>query len=200
MCYLNRHSTRCSTHSASSLSRRTPPASPATRLRNATHDWITSEAGDLDIACCWHVPERVRAADKGWDELWLEKYMRRYLNKLDRRIYKAAHKNRGMRITRFITLEHGAGVGWHAHGLIGTPEHMDQPSMCAAIEQLWRQHTGVYEENRRFEQRCVWVEPKHADYLGYSLKQSINVTEQPIGGLRGIVDLHNTYLPQRERR
>ena len=168
----------------------------AQRTRIEELRWLSAHSQTWNIAVTWHVPEPMRAFYNGYNqrwryiEDWLSNELRRYLNKVDRHIYKAAHKNRSMRLPRIITLEHADTVGWHAHGLLTNPPHLDEPTTQQILATHWHRHTARF-ATARFEQRLFWAEPVNGNYLGYITKHT-----KHLGGTLGFIDLSNTYLPQ----
>ncbi|MEJ1938745.1 hypothetical protein WDZ92_51775, partial [Nostoc sp. NIES-2111] len=103
-------------------------------LKSAADSWVNAQGIQWDIAACWHLPVCDIGSDIDDVEIRVGKKLRRYFNTLDRHIFKAKHK-RGFRVRRFITLEHAAGVGWHVHGVLETPQHVEQATLIDQVRQ-----------------------------------------------------------------
>lgn len=113
---------------------------PAQKLKEAYRQWGKTPEFHWDICATWHIPNAMRERDDGKDDRWHECEMRKYFNAVDRRIYKAAHKNRGQRVCRWMMMERAGGVGWHSHGLMQTPAHMSPQAFIDVLESLWHRH------------------------------------------------------------
>ena len=153
-------------------------------------NWIADTGIKWDLAASWIIPDAMRNAQRGWDDIWLEKQMRLYFNKLDRRLLRSRHRRYSQRIPRFITLENSTGVGWHAHGLLATPEHINQDIMIGAVKELWLEHVADY-QSRLSPIRLAWCQPVTSGYLWYSTKHSFGSFQANTGS----IDSFNTYLP-----
>lgn len=143
-----------------------------------------------DICATWHVPLEMKRDSFGWDDRRHEVEMRKYFNALDRRIYKAAHKNRGARVLRWVVMERAGGVGWHSHALLKTPDHMSQQEFIDELCGLWNQHCGI-KNGSRFQSHLFKAELVGGDFLGYTVKAILGDEDA-----NGVIDLHNTYLPK----
>jgi hypothetical protein len=165
------------------------PLTHAQRTRIAELRWLNAHSQTWNIAVTWHVPYAMRAHYRGYNEDWLTRELRRYLNKVDRHIYKAAHKNRSVRLPRIITLEHTDTVGWHAHGIISNPSHLDEQTTQNILAKHWHKHVARF-ATERFEKRLFLAEPINSNYLDYITKHT-----KDLEGTKGFIDLANTYLP-----
>ena len=158
------------------------------RLTVAQHSWLSERSSLWNVAACWHVPDAMRAHYKGYDAHWLSKELTRYFNAVDRRIFKAAHKNRGARLPRIITLEHDDAVGWHAHGLLDCAEGMNEDETIGILDPLWKRHTERFATGK-FEKHISYFSYDNGNYLGYCLKRLGRQDDT-----QGILDTRNTYF------
>jgi hypothetical protein len=172
-----------------------PTLTHAQRTRIAELRWLNANSHTWNIAVTWHVPNEMRTYYNGYNQTWrhiedwLSNEMRKYLNTVDRAIYKAAHKNRSIRLPRIITLEHTETVGWHAHGIISNPLHLDEQTTQNILAKHWHKHVARF-ATERFEKRLFLAEPINGNYLGYITKHT-----KDLEGTKGFIDLANTYLP-----
>ena len=140
-----------------------------------------------------HIPNRLRSDLKGWDDIWLEKQLRLYFNKLDRCVFKVDHRRRGKRLKRVITLEKTATVGWHAHVSISTPPAIDQAWLIEQMHRLWHQHVGK-DQTGKFEDKLFWAEPAQGNYVEYSFKYAFQKAGSGQTDRSAIFDPVNTNL------
>ena len=157
--------------------------------KRAALRWINAGASQWDLAVSWHVPQAMRIDQNGWDDHWLSMQLHHYLNKVDRRLFHAACRNRNVRLPRFITLERTDTVGWHAHGLISTPAGMDQSDVAQTLAQQWHHHTRAYPAGK-FDGHLFWCEPNEGHQASYILKNAI----EPKDAYSGIIDARNIYF------
>ena len=157
-------------------------------LKEAADDWVSATGIDWDIAACWHLP--LSDIDGGVEqaELHISRKLRLYFNKLDRRVFKAQHK-KGFRVRRFITLEHAASVGWHVHGILATPSHVDQRQFITEVQQVWL-HCAQHDKIGLPRTNLAWCEAIRDSYARYTTKNSFGATQFA----RGAIDLHNTFF------
>lgn len=165
-------------------------------------DWLqfaTSHGLNFDISICWHVPNRMRWAElgdlvdadgRGWTAHWLQRKLKHYLNKLDRRVLKSAHRNKHVKIWRLVTTEYAEGVGWHAHGLLATPQGHDRSTIINWATWMWINELGDEYENA-FVPYLVQASETRADYLGYISKTFGQINDDMVG----TIDLENTHFP-----
>ena len=159
------------------------------KLKEAQLRWLGEKSKYFNIAACWHVPSAMRTHYRGYDADWLAKELTRYFNKVDRRIHKAAHKNRGNRLQRIITLEHDDKVGWHAHGLLDCAFGMNEDETIAVLDKLWKEHTDRFATNK-FEKHLTYFSYDQGNYLQYCLKRLNRQDDKALG----ILDTKNTYF------
>ena len=159
-------------------------------LRIAQQRWLREHSKHWNVVACWHVPNAMRKHYKGYDEHWLSKELTRYLNKVDRCIFKAAHKNKGARLPRIITLEYAEAVGWHAHGLLDCAKGMNEDETISVLKRCWDMQTERF-ATEKFEKHLSHFGYDNGFYLTYSLKQTYRQNEQA----QGILDLRNCYFP-----
>ena len=161
------------------------------KIQQALRKWAVPPRIKWDISATWHVPNALREKNGGWDDRWHECEMRKYLNAVDRRIYKAAHKNRGTRVYRWMAMERAGGVGWHSHGLLQTPPHMSDEEFIAVLQSLWHKHCNA-KNVPRFASKLFKAELVKRDFLGYTIKGIFDLSEEA----DGVHDAHNTVLPK----
>jgi len=161
------------------------------RIQQALQQWGGAPKLKWDISVTWHVPNSLRERNNGWDDRWHECEMRKYFNAVDRRIYKAAHKNRGQRVLRWMVMERAGGVGWHSHGLLQTPLHMSHEAFIDELKSLWLKHCGM-KNDERFKSRLFEAKLIESNFLGYTIKGIFGLNEDA----DGVLDAHNTVLPK----
>jgi hypothetical protein len=152
-------------------------------------DWIKNTGVKWDVCATLHVPAAKRKAEQGWTADWLSNELRHYFNRLDRRIFKSAHRYHGARVKRFITLENGGGVGWHAHALLRTPAGVLQAEFIALADQLWHEQQARYAA-AHFQSRLSLIEPVTGNFAYYMIKSVHNGSNLN----RGVLDLENIHL------
>ena len=143
------------------------------KLQQELTQWRFNTDIDYCIAVTWHVPNTMRYHQNGYDDIWLSKTLTCYFNKVDRRLFKAAHRNRTARLPRFVFLEHTDGVGWHAHGYLAKAPNITTQATIEALEAIWHKHCKQY-KTQAFEHRLFWAEKIDADYYGYASKQAFS--------------------------
>ena len=151
--------------------------------------WLSERSMHWNVCAAFHVPNGMRRHYYGYSADWLAKEMTRYLNKVDRHIYNAAHRNRGVRLQRIITLEHDDSVGWHAHGVFDCPEGWNEDETIRVLRHYWQAHTKRF-ATEKFEKRIDYFEYDSGRYLRYILKRLDWQDE----GATGMLDTRNTYL------
>ncbi len=105
----------------------------------------------------------------GYTSDGLAKELREYFNALDRAIHKAAHRNRGMRVLRYVVLEYEENVGWHAHIAIKTPDGHSSAELIQLADKLWRKKCAQY-KNEKFDERLTKIEEIHGRFIDYMNK------------------------------
>lgn len=153
-------------------------------------DWIKNAGVKWDVCATLHVAEANRKVAQGWTADWLSNELRYYFNRLDRRIFKSAHRYHGARVNRFVTLENSEGVGWHAHALLRTPAGIQQAAFIALADQLWQEQQARYAA-AHFQPRLSLIEPlsgKFSYYMVKSVHDGSNLN-------KGVLDLANIHLP-----
>jgi hypothetical protein len=160
-------------------------------LRAAYIKWVKQYRDTLDVCATLHTPIAMKAAENGWDSDFLQKQLWRYFNNLDRRVFKAAHRNRAVRLYRWVTLEKSETVGWHAHISISTPDNFTQAEFIDLAKTLWLKQIARY-TNPKFKSRLSVIEPIEGEFFRYSVK-SIRGTKEDSNG---VLDLENIHLPR----
>ena len=160
----------------------------------ATVDWINSWEADWDLACCWHAGAPLRKEQQGWSASWLQRQLSTYFNKLREEVFKHMNKTDRPNIARFITLEYTASVGWHAHGIIATPEHMTKDEFSEVMRDLWISYVGAG-VSKKFKERLFWCDEIRGAYKHYALKSAIQRHDDNQKNQKAIIDLGNSYRP-----
>lgn len=162
----------------------------ACEYKQTMKNWGNAPDFKWDICATWHVPNEIKQIRMIWDDRRHEVEMRKYFNTVDRHIFKAAHRNRGERVWRWVVMEKAGGVGWHSHALLKTPEHMSQQAFIDTLCGLWYKHCGI-RSGARFQSYLFKAELVDRDFFGYTVKDT-KFTEDA----KGVFDEHNTYLPK----
>lgn len=159
------------------------------RLVSALPKWFYECGIKPTIAVCLHTPQRMRVAQNGYDDIWLERINSVYFNQLDRRIFKSAHRHKNLRLKRFVFMEHTDSVGWHTHFVTETPPAMSIEDTICLMEKLWLKQCRTFAAHN-FIDRLFWAEKIETDYLAYSAKHIFNEN----GSCIGKFDTRNTYI------
>jgi hypothetical protein len=161
-------------------------------LQQELHNWRNQTGIDFNIGCTWHVPNAMRYHQQGYDDIWLSKTLNCYLNKVDRHLFKAAHRNRGVRLPRFIFLEHTAGVGWHAHGYLAQAPKLTAEATIQALQAHWLKHCKNY-KTQAFENRLFHAVEIDAGFNFYAAKQAFSGSDTGTqsGTFSGKMDINN---------
>lgn len=159
-------------------------------VKEAWNSWV-DEWGHWDTACCWHVPDALRSTKDGWGKSWLETRMKNYFDAVDRRTFRGTPLKHRAKVKRYITLEHSDGVGWHAHGLVETPEHMQVDEFRELLAETWTGYLAKW-TNPKFANRLVYLQDVRGGYTAYSAKKAIHVHETSEHLVQGEIDLNNS--------
>ena len=160
------------------------------KVKQAWTGWV-DEWGNWDTACCWHVPDALRSAKDGWGKSWLENRMKNYFDAVDRRTFRGTPLKHRAKVKRYITLEHSDGVGWHAHGLVETPQHMQIDEFRQLLAETWKGYLMKW-TNPKFADRLVYLKDLEGGYAAYSTKHAIQVHETSTHLVQGEIDLNNS--------
>ena len=155
-------------------------------------NWINA-GPKWNIAVTLHTPLRLRYLQEGYDELWLERQISVFFNMLSKKIFAGIPKKQRPMLRRLITLEKDTYVGWHAHGVITTPDHLDDETLIEAINEVWGAMMNPY-ASREFKDRLVWCEPIRGNYQQYCVKAALTSQAHGYSGQFGTISLHNTHL------
>jgi hypothetical protein len=71
------------------------------------------------------------------DELTAKAAFKRYMNSLNRRIYRSAHRHYGKRLRVIPILEKSYGERWHYHLAVEPPAFMTADQFTELATQLW---------------------------------------------------------------
>jgi hypothetical protein len=160
------------------------------KLRAAAQKWIDAPSHQFDVAVCLHVPSSLRQDEKGWDDIWLEKKLHYFFNRLDRQVLRSAHRRRKQRIHRVVVLEHAPSVGWHAHALLSSQDTgVGVEKLCNMIKLLWLEELGPYRHDWSAP-RLAWAERNDGAYGAYLTKHLSASAHNEIAK----IDLGNTQL------
>ena len=141
------------------------------KLRAANETWIAGQRHQFDVVICLHMPNSLRSKERGWDDAWLQEKLRRYLNQLDRKVLKSAHRRRKEKIPRFVVLEHSPVVGWHVHAMLASSSTGLSPErLCQIIKLTWLRSLGVHGKGQ-FKEHLVWAQPHGGGYANYITKR-----------------------------
>lgn len=159
------------------------------RYKAALKHWIDDTGVKWDVCATLHIPKKMREAKCGHTSDGLAKELREYFNALDRAVYKAAHKNRGMRVLRYVVLEYEESVGWHAHIALKTPDGQSSAELIQLADKLWRKKCKQY-TNRKFDERLTKIEEIRGRFIDYMNKFVTGEEDS-----KGLFDDKNTHLP-----
>jgi hypothetical protein len=169
-------------------------------LITALANWPELNVADWDLAVCLHMPKVIQAEHGNQSRKALQQLLSRYFNRMDRRLFKSAHKRRGMRSDRFVVLEYSQKVGWHAHMLVRAPRRFSAAKYKAFLQLFWLKFTEE-QTNLTFRPHLFWAEANLDDgYLRYCLKHvrknADDYTSHSPTTSVGIIDWHNTHLAE----
>jgi hypothetical protein len=157
-----------------------------TQYKAEVKGWLRTNV--MDLGASFSVPNAVHAIQSAIstpnDATTLSNHLRRCFNRLDRLVFRQAHKRKGVRVPRIVSLEHSENVGWHAHAVFGTPEHLTTEDLSTMLKALWFDQFHGY-VSPRFAKELFWAEPITGDYFGYSMK---------LVGVYGALDVANIVL------
>jgi len=132
-------------------------------------EWIEFAAGKpyrLDLGMCFHAPNSLRQAQKGWDDRWLQLLLSSFFTELDRRVFGGASCRR--HTNRLVVLQKADGVGWHAHAQIMTPKRFSQVEFAELAKEVWLAILGG-KQTGPFQKPLFWSEPVADGHLPYML-------------------------------
>lgn len=159
------------------------------RYKAALKHWLDDAGVKWDICATLHTPKKMRDAEKGYTSDWLADKLREYFNSLDRAVYKAAHRNRGVRLLRYVVLEYEHGVGWHAHIALKTPDSKSSAELIQMADKLWRKKCKQYTDEK-FDERLTKIEEIRGRFIDYMNKFVTGEEDS-----KGLFDDKNTHLP-----
>jgi hypothetical protein len=164
--------------------------------RNSEEDqakeWL-SDGPKWDIGITLHTPLKLRYEEQGYDELWLEGKVSVLFNLLSKVIFSGVPKRQRPMLRRVITLEKDTNVGWHVHGVISTPSHLDNETLVEAISTVWGDLMN-HQARRDFKDRLVWCEQIRGNYQQYCVKFALSKQARNYSGQYGTISLRNTHL------
>jgi hypothetical protein len=158
------------------------------RYRAAIKHWLDDTGIKWDICATLHTPKDMRDAEQGYTANWLAKQLRKYFNELDRIVHKAAHRNRGERILRWVVLEYEENVGWHAHIALKTPDGKTSAELIQLADKLWRKKCKRY-TSKHFDERLTKIEEIQGRFIEYMNKFVTGEEDS-----KGLFDDKNTHL------
>lgn len=155
-------------------------------------EWL-NEGPKWSIALTLHTPSKLRQVQQGYDEIWLERQVAVLFNILSKVIFPGVPKKDRPMLRRLITLENDANVGWHVHGVISTPKHLDDEVLIEAIQRIWIGLMGPF-ARKDFRDRLVWCEIIYGNYQQYCMKSAVSSQVERRSGPFGTVSFRNTHL------
>ena len=164
------------------------------RLKKEVDRWLLDPAYPWDVGIALHIPNAMRQVAGKHSMSLLQQQVGYFLNDVDRRIYKSAHKRRGVRVPRIVAAEWDEGVGWHAHAVLITPPTMTKADFVDFLQRRWHARVGRY-ATAKFRSRLFWGEAIRDNYGHYTIKRTIG---SPLGISdfnQGFLDLQNTTIP-----
>lgn len=159
------------------------------RYKAALKHWLDDTGVKWDVCATLHIPKKMREAKCGHTSDGLAKELREYFNSLDRVIHKAAHRNRGERVLRYVVLEYEENVGWHAHIALKTPDSKSSAELIQLADKLWRKKCKQY-TNGKFDERLTKIEEIQGRFIDY-MNKFVTGEENS----KGLFDDKNTHLP-----
>lgn len=137
-------------------------------LQEAVTNWLDDQSVSFNVAVCLHLPNQFKA-EYGESERTLQKALRRFFEKLDRKVLKSAHRRRKAKVPRFVILEHDDAVGWHMHALLSSSNTgYSTEQLSQIVKLLWLDEFARSTTNLSFEPYMAWAEPVqhgHANYI-----------------------------------
>jgi hypothetical protein len=146
-------------------------------VKQAYETWMEAEKIEWNLAISLHASNQLRAAERGFDEYWLQAKLRRYFNELDRKLFRTDYTRRGVRMQRLVALGHTDTVGWHAHVCAVTPKHIGQDKLISAMHLLWLKHMNVKTtSNTAFKDKLFWAQPMTGRYQNYTFNNAADIS------------------------
>ena len=177
------------------------PARVATPEQQAILRWLKEDFEPFDVALTLHWangywqdnprfrPTKVDPAQAYSNDV------RHYLNCLDRVLYRSAHRRYGQRVSRIVALHKSAGVGWHLHAVLRTPEHFTQQKFIAVLRERWEEHLGQYAKRSSIADRLVDAAPHEGNFIGYAIRYETGKELATNWDNIGIIDWNNSTPP-----
>ena len=126
------------------------PAAPVPPEQRAILCWLKEDYEPFDVALTLHWGNGYWQENPLFRPTYVDpaqaysRDIRHYLNTVDRRLYGSAHRRYGKRVSRVVALHKSAGVGWHLHAVLRTPEHVTQTEFIDVLREHWEDHLGHY--------------------------------------------------------
>lgn len=149
-----------------------PSYSESAKYRQNVRTWLDNPGWDLAISM--HLPAALIAhlnqTKVQADDITFGRELNYCFNRLDRKLFKSAHRNHGVRVPRDVTLEFTERVGWHAHVLMASPKHIGPSATSLLLQRLWLKQIRPF-ISRQFEDRLYWARTFEGGYFLYMTKQ-----------------------------
>lgn len=162
-----------------------------TRLRKAHAAWMEEWVGGWDLAACLHVPNSMRAAQAGWGWEWLQRHVAIYFKTVDACVFNTRNGKDVSSVKRFIVYEHADGVGWHAHILLATPDHISRDDYVLLLRNKWQRRVQRFCDGI-FDEHLFYCEPVRGRYMDYCLKHAIETEDRSTAQKKAVIDYDNS--------
>ena len=181
--------------------RRAKPAVVVPPEQRAILRWLKEDYKPFDVALTlhwatgyWQDNPRYRPTKVDPAQAYIND-VQHYLNVVDRRLYASAHRRYGKRVSRIVALQKSAGVGWHLHAVLRTPEHVTQQKFIAVLRERWEEHLGQYAKRSSIADRLVDAAPHEGNFIGYAIRYETGKELATNWDNIGIIDWKNSTLP-----
>lgn len=174
---------------------------PASREQQAIINWLKEDFEPFDVALTLHWANGYWQANPLFRPTHVDpaqaysRDLRHYLNVIDRRLYGSAHRRYGKRVSRVVALQRSAGVDWHVHAVLRTPEHVTQQEFIAVLREGWEEHLGQYAKRSSIADRLVDAAPHEGKFTGYAIRFEKGKELVTHWDDIGITDWTNSTLP-----
>ncbi|MEK4034883.1 hypothetical protein WOC76_09375 [Methylocystis sp. IM3] len=164
------------------------------KLRQALADDVANWNCTWDIDLALTLPRSHPAAHAS-SPAPLVNLLRRYFTAVDARVFPNQSRKHRQQLHRFVVIEHAEGVGWHMHGLVASPSHIDIVATNNILRSQWYQAIGEITDERMDSRRYYWSDIHQDDYIHYCLKHVIQTNNSEIDISKGTICWRNTVRP-----
>lgn len=155
-------------------------------------DWMLKQR-KWDVAFSLHAADGLRAQQVGYEHYWMDNQVSTFFSLLSKVVYQHIPAKKRPKMRRLVTLEYCANVGWHAHGVIETPDHLTDQCLIEAMNEIWHGRMDDY-CRAYFRDQLIWCEPIRSQYPRYSIKDSMDNATYNKDNSVGMISLRNTVL------